>query len=445
MKNPYPLHWIQALQSGFKRQNQLWEKVSADSYQQQIREIQSNHFSQLLEQGFSTVRNVGGIINNTDLFLEVISSNKKREQAPLSDKKFPVIMDSDSFSPTCKIHFHNGDLVEGKNINSGLMWGTWKDLGKSFPCSKWIVDQLLKNKCNSFNCLANALPANGFLLFVPEECKKTHFIHLHFSFDNTSKKTSFWNLRNFIFMEKHAHVTLMETISSSSSHVVNSVTDIKISPYSSLKRLQINRGQMKSTHFNHTICEMELESVLYNLIINLDMGFSKDEIEVDHLGEKAKSVLSNLQIIKNKEYREQRYSVNHLKKGGYSRHFSRGVLNDLSKNLFYGRIHVDSKAIHTNCGQSVKNLLLSPNAFSSMQPELQIDCADVKAQHGATAGHLHEDDVFYLQSRGLDKKSAFELLLFTYIQDVLETFPSPDLMKQLKKYIQKNKRILLNL
>ena len=113
--------------------------------------------------------------------------------------------------------------------------------------------------------------------------------------------------------------------------------------------------------------------------------------------------------------------------------------------MCYGKIGVDGKAAHTDCGQSVKNLLLSPDAFACMQPELQINCAEVQAQHGATAGHLNEDDMFYLQSRGLDKKSASELLLFTYIQDVLNTFPSPELVNQLKQYIQNNKNLLLNL
>ena len=322
MKNQYPLQWMQTLKSGFKKQSQLWKDLPANPYQQQIRKTQGNHFSQLLKKGFSSIKNLEDVLNNTELFLQ--SEQPGHQLTPYSTpRSFDFCEFLFSSSSVYTIHFHNGCLVKKPSTPwlSDLKWGTWENMDDIFPSSQWVARQLLKDKCNSFCHLASALPVNGYVLFVPEKCKNSSVIHIHFSFDKMVKSSSFWNLRNFIFMEKDADVTLIETISSSFAHFINSVTDIKVSPHSVLKRLQINAGKPNGVHFHQTQCEMEKSATLYNLMIDLNTGYSRDEIEVYHLGERAKSMLSNLQIIKNQESREQRYCVHHLKKEGHSRHF----------------------------------------------------------------------------------------------------------------------------
>jgi len=70
--------------------------------------------------------------------------------------------------------------------------------------------------------------------------------------------------------------------------------------------------------------------------------------------------------------------------------------------------------------QSNGNVLLSDDANVNSKPELEIYADDVKCSHGSTTGQLDDDAIFYLQARGLSKKSAHQLMVAAFIGEVLE-------------------------
>ena len=68
-------------------------------------------------------------------------------------------------------------------------------------------------------------------------------------------------------------------------------------------------------------------------------------------------------------------------------------------------------------------------------PQLEIYADDVKCSHGSTTGKLNKDTIFYLRSRGLDLKSARELLLNGFVYDIIEQVKNKDIKYMLKKNI----------
>ena len=77
-------------------------------------------------------------------------------------------------------------------------------------------------------------------------------------------------------------------------------------------------------------------------------------------------------------------------------------------------------AMKTDAMQSDKNLVLSPDAEIDTKPALYIWADDVKCGHGATAGNIDMDTVFYMRSRGLDLETASRLLIYGFAAEVLE-------------------------
>ena len=61
-----------------------------------------------------------------------------------------------------------------------------------------------------------------------------------------------------------------------------------------------------------------------------------------------------------------------------------------------------------------------PNSKSkiNLSPELQILADDVKCAHGATIGQINDDELFYLESRGIDKITAKKMLLESFFADL---------------------------
>ena len=83
---------------------------------------------------------------------------------------------------------------------------------------------------------------------------------------------------------------------------------------------------------------------------------------------------------------------------------------------------------HTDADQANKNLLLSPEAIKNTNPQLEIYSEDVKCSHGSTTGQIDPEALFYLQSRGISKSKAIELIINGFAKDIiclLYTSPSP--------------------
>lgn len=71
-------------------------------------------------------------------------------------------------------------------------------------------------------------------------------------------------------------------------------------------------------------------------------------------------------------------------------------------------------------------MLLSDKAGADPIPVLEILTNDVaRCGHGATAGALEEDELFYVMSRGLDRIGAESLLVRGFFQRVVAAIPEP--------------------
>jgi Fe-S cluster assembly protein SufD len=65
-------------------------------------------------------------------------------------------------------------------------------------------------------------------------------------------------------------------------------------------------------------------------------------------------------------------------------------------------------------------LLLSPNARIDTKPQLEIYADDVKCAHGAAVGQLDQDQLFYLQARGINPELGKNLLTYGFAEEVIE-------------------------
>lgn len=74
---------------------------------------------------------------------------------------------------------------------------------------------------------------------------------------------------------------------------------------------------------------------------------------------------------------------------------------------------------NSNAYQSLKGIIASDEATIEVNPILLIDEYDVKAGHGATIGKLDENSLYYLMSRGLDKKTAERLMINGFLNPII--------------------------
>ena len=82
--------------------------------------------------------------------------------------------------------------------------------------------------------------------------------------------------------------------------------------------------------------------------------------------------------------------------------------------------NVYKEAEKTDAHQTNQNLLLSPYARMNSIPQLEIYEDDVKCSHGSTTGQIDEENLFYLQSRGISRKDALHLMVKGFANEVVE-------------------------
>jgi Fe-S cluster assembly protein SufD len=98
----------------------------------------------------------------------------------------------------------------------------------------------------------------------------------------------------------------------------------------------------------------------------------------------------------------------------------KAALAGASKSVYYGITRVGEQAAGAEANQVNRNLLLSPRSKADSDPVLEILTSEViRCGHGATVGPVDREALFYLQSRGLDRRQALQLLVAGFFRSVL--------------------------
>lgn len=99
----------------------------------------------------------------------------------------------------------------------------------------------------------------------------------------------------------------------------------------------------------------------------------------------------------------------------------KSALGEQSRAVYYGLTKVGLGARRADANQENRNLLLSRTAKADSDPVLEILTNDVtRVSHGATAGPVDEEELFYIQSRGLTREGAVGLLVRGFLGEPLD-------------------------
>lgn len=110
----------------------------------------------------------------------------------------------------------------------------------------------------------------------------------------------------------------------------------------------------------------------------------------------------------------------------------KSALKDDAHAVYYGLTRVGLGARNADANQENRNLLLSRSARADSDPVLEILTSDIiRASHGATAGPVDQEQLFYLQARGIPRPEAEALLVTAFLEDVLARVPDEAIRSEL--------------
>lgn len=111
------------------------------------------------------------------------------------------------------------------------------------------------------------------------------------------------------------------------------------------------------------------------------------------------------------------------------------VLFDETHLDYDGLIKIEKKARGSDAFQRNENLLMDKNVVAQSKPELEIEADSVRCTHAATIGKINEEQLFYLQTRGLSRRKAEEVLIDGFLSGVFDRIENAEKRKKLKKEI----------
>lgn len=132
---------------------------------------------------------------------------------------------------------------------------------------------------------------------------------------------------------------------------------------------------------------------------------------------------------------ELQTNITHQAKNTTSNTIIRGILKDKASVEATNSIRINKGATNANGYLSAK-ILLFDDARGMVTPSLEIDENEVKAGHAATVGQINDEELFYLQSRGLSLKEAKNLIIEGFFEPLLSEFPLQK-REKLRKIIKK--------
>jgi Fe-S cluster assembly protein SufD len=100
-------------------------------------------------------------------------------------------------------------------------------------------------------------------------------------------------------------------------------------------------------------------------------------------------------------------------------------------------IEVVKDAQEIDAYQKNDNLLLDRRARADTIPGLEILADEVRCTHGATAGPVDPEQIYYLMSRGLSRQWAERTVVEGFFEPVLQRIPTTDLRDRLTESVQK--------
>ena len=207
---------------------------------------------------------------------------------------------------------------------------------------------------------------------------------------------------------------------------------------------ELEETHTSSVRFSNLYVNQEANS---NVLLNgmtLHNGTTRNTTEVTLSGRGAEINLCGMAIADKNEQVDNHTFIDHKVSDCTSNELFKYVLDDQAIGAFAGKVLVRPGAQHTDSQQTNRNLCATRDAHMYTQPQLEIYADDVKCSHGATVGQLDENALFYVQQRGISLHEARLLLMFAFVNEVIDPIRLEALKDRLHLLVEKRFRGELN-
>ena len=403
-----------------------------------LKSLRQASLSRFQEAGIPTVKDEEWKYTNitalTKQKFQLNTAGELKERAEFADycatDKIRVTFLNGRFSP---------ELSELTDIPAGL---TVLTLDKAVQSHGDQIKELISRydtaKASSFAALNTALTDNGVYIEAAANTHVEDYVHIvHVTSASNGEALSL--PRTLIIGRPSCEFTVLEShicFDQEITYFTNALTDIYLAANGILHYTKTQHESLKAYHINNTRVWQERDSHFDSISVMTGSALNRNNLDIILNGEGIDSTLNGLYVNYGSQHIDNHTSVDHRFPNCTSNQLYKGILNESARAVFNGKIFVKDIAQQTNSYQLNKNLLLGTACRVDTKPQLEIFADDVRCTHGATIGQLEEDELFYLQTRGIGRHAARSMLARGFVDDLLNHVQNDEINRKMHSLIE---------
>ena len=288
-----------------------------------------------------------------------------------------------------------------------------------------------------FVAFNGAFTKDGVFISIPKETKVEAPIHLLHVYTD-AEKPYFVTPRVLVHADRYSKATIFEDHIGLADNVYFNVPvgEYRLEEAAYLKHVKIQRDSQQAVHFGRPVANLAKYANYESYTITRGALLSRNDPKIIQSEPEVTFTLDGLVLIDNNQISDTHSTMDHRYPHVNSHQLHKCVIEGRAHSVFNGKIFVRKDAQKIDSFQENRNLLLSQKGQVNTKPQLEIFADDVVCTHGATIGQMEDEELFYLQSRGLSKQKAKELLTYAFALETIENIQVESVNELLKNLVQ---------
>jgi Fe-S cluster assembly protein SufD len=306
--------------------------------------------------------------------------------------------------------------------SQGVLFGSLVELLKTKRdvIEPHLMSRAVRADSDRFAAWHAAFCTGGTVLYVPRNVNLTAPLY---SLIGLSAPGAADFSHTLVILEDGASATLLEETGSTTSdnpglHV--GAVELLVGPGASLRYVQLQNWNQHVWHLGHQAGIVARDASLQWTVGGIGSRLAHIHQEVILAGPGASGEVNGVTFATNRQLLSYYTQQTHRAPSTRSDLLYKDVLRDEARVVWRGMIRVEAEAQQTDGYQRNDSLLLSPDCRADAIPGLEIEADDVRCTHGATAGRVDAEQIFYCMCRGLSRYEAMHMIVEGFFHGVYD-------------------------
>ena len=310
---------------------------------------------------------------------------------------------------------------------------------KDYPdlIKRYLLTEAVTPASDIFAALHAAFWTSGSLLYLPKGVTVESPL---FSLIGLAREGRVDLSHTLVVLEDGAEATLVRESAGQGGDETPALhvgaVEIFLAQGANLRFVNIQNWDQSTWHFSRERALVGRDASLQWTVGGLGSRLAKVNQEVALTGQGAKAQVNGVMFTTGRQHLAYFTRQDHIAPHTTSDLLYKGGLKDHSRIVWKGMIRVEKEAQRTDAYQKNDSLVLSEFARADSIPGLEIEANDVRCTHGATAGRVDEDMIFYAQARAVPREVAIRLIVEGFFANVYDRISVDSVRETLRQAVE---------